>query len=305
VSRGKRIVHVNGRLVAADEAAVSVFDHGFLYGDGVFETLVVADGRIFRLDEHLDRLQRSAAAIRLALPIRREALRAAVLDTVRENGLPDAYVRLVVSRGPGRPVLDPRGADRPTVVVMVHAREEVEGAGDAYRSDGVRARIVSVRKVPSACLEARVKSLNYLNHILARVEAVESGADEAILLDVYGLVAEGPGENVFAVSSGTLLTPPVANVLDGITRRAVIEVAAACSHETVERPLTPYDLRTADELFFTSTYAGVVAVAELDGHPIGTEHPGPVTRRLRERYERLVRETGLPVDVESEIQREE
>lgn len=290
----KGVVYLNGEYVPTDQAAVSVLDHGFLYGDGVFESLVVVGGRVFRLDDHLERLYRSAATVKLALPLAREELRQAVLETVRRNGSHDGYLRVIVSRGPGYPVLDPRAAEAPTIVVLPHGPEWPAAVRGSYRPEGMRLHIASVRKTPSICVEAQVKSLNYLNQILARMEAVEAGADEAILLDIHDFVAEGPGENVFAVHSGRLVTPPVQNILAGITRATLIELASELGHEAVERPMTPYDLYTADEVFLTSTFGGVLPVAEIGGRRIGGEQPGPLTRALRERYDRFVRETGVP-----------
>lgn len=293
------VVYVDGEYVPAHEARVSIFDRGLLYGDGIYETLLARDGRVFRLDRHLERLRASAIGIRIDLPIPLDALREIVLETVRRNELSDAYIRIVVTRGVGFPNLDFRAATSPpTIVVIAHEREQPAAVAGSYARSGIKLRVVSIRKTPSVCLSAQVKSLNYLNQVLARLEAVESGAGEGLLLDVQGLVAEGAGDNIFAVRGTTLMTPPPHNILLGITRQAVIELAAEAGYAVVERGMTVYDLQTADEVFLCSTYGGLVPVAELDGRPIGVLTPGRITDDLRERYERLQIEEGEPLYVE-------
>jgi len=286
------ICYVNGEFVPAERAAVSAFDHGFLYGDGIFESLTVSDGRIFKLGEHLDRLEKSARALRLALPENRDRLAGIVKEAVRRSGVRDVYVRIVVSRGAGYPLLDPRVTTGPSLVVLLHPPAPPAETGTSYRARGagLRLKTAAVRKVPAEAFEPRVKSLNYLNNVLARIEAIESGYDEAILLDMRGFVAEAAGENIFVVSAGRLKTPRAQQVLDGITRRSVLDLAKRAELPSEETDLTLYDLYTADECFLTSSFSRIHAVAEVDGRPI--EAPGPITRQLREQILELERSEG-------------
>lgn len=290
------ICYVNGRFCQADEARISAFDHGFLYGDGIFESLTATNGRIFKLREHLERLERSARALRLQLPEPTHRIAEIVKEAVRRSGVRDAYIRIVVSRGEGYPVLDPRVAKQPTLVVLLHDPVPPPEAASSYdvRGPGLRLKTAGVRKVPPEAFEPRVKSLNYLNNVLARIEAIESGHDEAILLDLRGFVAEAPGENIFLVKDGALKTPSAHQVLDGITRRTVIQLALKAGIPPQETDLTLYDLYTADEIFLTSSFSRVHAVAEVDGRPIPC--PGPVTIQLRNQLADLERTEGAPVD---------
>jgi branched-chain amino acid aminotransferase len=272
--------YVNGAFCEAEEARVSAFDHGFLYGDGAFESLTASGGRIFRLREHLDRLGRSARALRLPLPEPRERIAEIVTEAVRRSGPAPLYIRVIVTRGEGYPVLDPRVARRPSLLVLLHdPTPPPETAGSYTGERGLRLKTAALRKVPPEVFEPRVKSLNYLNNVLARLEAVEAGYDEALLLDLRGFLAECPGENIFLVQAGALLTPRALQVLDGITRRAVLELAARAGLPAREADLTLYDLYTADEAFVTSSFSRVHPVAEVDGRPIPC--PGPLTTRLR------------------------
>jgi branched-chain amino acid aminotransferase len=286
------ICYVNGEFVPAERAAVSAFDHGFLYGDGVFESLTVSDGRIFKLGEHLDRLEKSARALRLALPESRDRLAGIVKEAVRRSGVRDVYVRIVVSRGAGYPLLDPRVTKGPSLVVLLHPPSPPAETGTSYRARGagLRLKTVAVRKVPAESFEPRVKSLNYLNNVLARLEAIDSGYDEALMLDMRGFVAEAAGENIFVVCAGKLRTPRALQVLDGITRRAVLDLARRAGLPSEEGDLTLYDLYTADECFLTSSFSRVHAVAEVDGRPIPA--PGPITLRLRQKLMELERSEG-------------
>lgn len=286
------ICYVNGEFVPAEQAAVSAFDHGFLYGDGIFESLTVSDGRIFKLGEHLDRLEKSARALRLALPENRDRLAGIVKEAVRRSGARDVYVRIVVSRGAGYPLLDPRVTTGPSLVVLLHPPAPPAETGTSYRARGagLRLKTAAVRKVPAEAFEPRVKSLNYLNNVLARIEAIESGHDEAILLDMRGFVAEAAGENIFVVSAGTLKTPRAQQVLDGITRRTVLDLARRAELPSEETDLTLYDLYTADECFLTSSFSRIHAVAEVDGRPIPA--PGPITQQLRRQILDLERSEG-------------
>ena len=290
------ICYVNGEYVAAEEARVSAFDHGFLYGDGLFESMTVTNRRIFKFSEHLDRMERSARALKLELPETRERIAEVVKECVRRSGVDDVYLRVVVSRGAGYPLLDPRVVDKATLAVLLHDPAPPPETGSSYRAKGagLRLKTAGVRKVPSESFEARVKSLNYLNNVMARIEAVESGFDEAILLDVRGFVAEAPGENVFVVKDGVLRTPNAHNVLDGITRKAVLEIAEREGIPAEEADLTLYDLYTADECFLTSSFSRVHAVAEVDGRAILA--PGPITNRLRADILEMERTQGEPID---------
>ena len=290
------ICYVNGEYVAAEEAKVSAFDHGFLYGDGLFESMTVTNRRIFRFRDHLDRMERSARVLKLELPEPRERIAEIVKECVRKSGVNDVYLRVVISRGAGYPLLDPRVVDKATLAVLLHDPAPPPETGSSYKAKGagLRLKTAGVRKPPSESFEARVKSLNYLNNVMARIEAVESGFDEAILLDVRGFVAEAPGENVFVVKGGVLRTPKTHNVLDGITRKVVLEIAAEAGIPAEEADLTLYDLYTADECFLTSSFSRVHAVAEVDGRPIAA--PGPITKRLRADILEMERTGGEPID---------
>lgn len=292
----RAVAYVNGDYGPADEASVSIFDRGLLYGDGIYETLHAREGRVFRLDRHLERLRASAVGIRLELPLSLDELREIVLETIRRNEFTDAYVRIIVTRGAGFPNVDFRAtATAPTVVVIAHDLEQPAVLAGSYSRAGIGLRVVSVRKTPSACLSAQVKSLNYLNNVLARMEAVETGAGEGLLLDMQGLIAEGAGDNIFAVHGQALLTPAAHNILLGITRQTVIELASEGGRSVVERDLTLHEVMTADEVFLCSTYGGILPVAEVNGHPIGGGAPGPVTEDLRTRYEQVVIDEGVPI----------
>ncbi|MFM7250490.1 MAG: branched-chain-amino-acid transaminase [Planctomycetaceae bacterium] len=282
-----RIVAMNGRLVPEAEATVSVFDHGLLYGDGVFEGMRAYGGRVFRLAEHLDRLWHSARAIALEIPVTKEALARTVDETVAANGQPDGYVRLVVTRGAGTLGLDPNRTAHPQVIVIVdtialYPREHYER--------GLRIVTAATQRTHPAALSPRIKSLNYLNNIMAKLEGLQAGCVEALMLNHKGEVAECTADNVFAVRRGAVVTPPPdAGILEGITRGAVMELAAAAGIDCRETTLTRHDLYTADEVFITGTAAEVVPVVEIDGRKIGTGVPGPVTKRLAADFHVLVR----------------
>ena len=290
------ICYVNGEYIVAEEAKISAFDHGFLYGDGLFESMTVTNRRIFKFSEHLDRMERSARALKLELPESRERIAEIVKECVRKSGVNDVYLRVVISRGAGYPLLDPRVVDKATIAVLLHDPAPPPETGSSYKAKGagLRLKTAGVRKAPSESFEARVKSLNYLNNVMARIEAVESGFDEAILLDIRGFVAEAPGENVFVVKDGVLRTPNAHNVLEGITRKVVLEIAAEVGIPAEEADLTLYDLYTADECFLTSSFSRVHAVAEVDGRPIPA--PGPITKKLRADILEMEKTEGEPID---------
>lgn len=280
-------VNINGRLVDKEDAKVSVYDHGLLYGDGVFEGLRSYSGRVFRLDRHLDRLYESARAIWLEIPIKQADLAKAVNDTLRANSLEDAYIRLVVTRGAGSLGLDPNRTSDPQVIIItdkiaLYPAELYERGLDIITAS-------TIRNHPAA-LSPRIKSLNYLNNILAKIEGLQAGCIEALMLNTKGEVAECTGDNIFLVRGGVLLTPPLdAGILEGVTRDAVIELARESNIEVRETALTKHDVYVADECFLTGTAAEVIPVVKVDGRVIGPGTPGPVTRDLRERFHKLAR----------------
>jgi branched-chain amino acid aminotransferase len=279
---------VDGEFVPAADASVSIFDHSFLYGDGVFETIVYRHGRPFALREHLDRLWSSCAYLKIEPPFAQDEIAEQIHELLRRNELSSGWVRIVISRGEGYPVSDPRKATRPVVVVSVQGAPAVQRPADV----GIKLAIVSTRRIPPICLEPRVKSNNYLNHIVAKLEAISAGADDAIMLDVDGNVAELPVANIFARHGSAISTPPSRAILAGITRATVIELvereAAGAELTVAERAMAPYDLYTADEVFVVGTGTGVAFVESIDGRPIGDGVAGPVTRRLQAAYERLL-----------------
>jgi branched-chain amino acid aminotransferase len=280
-------VYINGKLYDKDDAKISVYDHGLLYGDGVFEGIRIYNGKVFRHDEHLARLYESAKHIALEIPLAVGDLKKAVEDTVRANGLTEGYIRLVVTRGPGSLGLDPRGC-KPNVIVIadtisLYPRELYES--------GLKIVTASlIRNHPNA-LNPRIKSLNYLNNILAKIEAIRAGCLEALMLNHKGEVAECTGDNVFVIKNGVIRTPPTdAGILEGVTRNVVMELARGAGIPLVEATLTRHDIYAADECFLTGTAAEVIAVTECDGRAIGSGRQGPVTKQLREAFIRLTRE---------------
>jgi branched-chain amino acid aminotransferase len=286
-------IYLDGAWVPRDAARVSVFDHGLLYGDGVFEGIRVYGRRVFRLDAHLDRLWASARALDLALPLGREAMVGVVHEAVRRNRQEDGYLRLVVTRGVGELGIDPRSCPRASVFciatdVHVYPRE--------LYANGIRAITSATRQVSHEAVDPRVKSLNYLKNVLAKIDAQRAGAHEAILLNAAGYVAECSADNLFVVRAGRLLTPsPADGGLEGITRGAILELAAEARIPAAEARLTRYDVHTADECFVCGTGAEVMPVTTVDGRPIGDGKPGPVTRRLTDAFHALVRHEGTPV----------
>lgn len=280
-------VFIDGRLYEKADAKISVYDHGLLYGDGVFEGLRSYHGKVFRLKEHLDRLWDSAKAIWLEIPMTREAMAKAIQETLDTNGIKDGYIRLVVTRGAGTLGLDPNRTSQPQVIIITdHITLYPE---ELYRK-GLEIVTVSVMRNHPAALSPRIKSLNYLNNILAKIEGLQAGCVEALMLNVKGEIAECTGDNVFLVRGGVLLTPSVeAGILEGITRQAVIELARQSGREVRELPLTKHDVYIADECFLTGTAAEVVPVVKVDSRKIGDGTPGPVTRDLMERFHALAR----------------
>ncbi|HEY9016474.1 MAG TPA: branched-chain-amino-acid transaminase [Gemmatimonadales bacterium] len=284
---GTPIVWLDGKWCDRATATVSVYDHGLLYGDGVFEGIRVYGGKIFRLHEHLERLYDSAKAIWLTIPMSRDEMAAITEEAVRRSGIAEAYIRHVVTRGVGDLGLDPRKCPKPSILIIVDTiklwPEQVYEAGLNVITAGT--------PIPQKeSLSPRVKSLNYLAHILAKIEGIQAGADEVLMLDSAGSVAEGSGQNVFVVKHGKIRTPPPhAGILKGVTRDVVIELATEAGYEVEETIINRYDVYTADEAFFTGTASELVAIRQLDGRVIGAGRAGPVTRDLRARFQALVR----------------
>ncbi len=286
-------VYIDGQLLDKNDAKISVFDHGLLYGDGVFEGIRFYAGNVFRLDEHIRRLYDSARAIALRIPIEPDAITLAVLETIRANGLRDGYVRLVVTRGMGDLGLNPRLCPEPTVIIIasgitLYPKEKYE--------NGLSIVTCATRRIPHGALSPMVKSLNYLNNIMAKLEALNAGAGEGLMLNEQGFVAECTGDNIFLVRDGCLRTPPISSgALAGVTRAVVFEIAAELGIPISEPDITRYDLFTADECFLTGTAAEVIPAVELDGRPIATGQPGPITRKIMERFHELTETTGTAI----------
>lgn len=289
----KRIIYLNGDYVPGEEARISVFDHGFLYGDGVFEGVRAYGGRVFRLDEHLTRLYESAKSIMLEIPESFNELKAATLETIRRNNLRDAYLRLVVSRGTGDLGLDPRKCPKATTVII--ASSIVLYPQELYEKGLSIITVATRRNVPDA-LDPKIKSLNYLNNVLVKIEANRAGVMEAVMLNAQGYVSEGTADNIFIVRRGRVLTPPAyVGALEGITRQVVMELASDSGRVVLEQPFTRHDLYVAEECFLTGTAAEVIPVIEVDGRVIGNGTPGPLTLDLIKRFHALTAVSGVPV----------
>jgi branched-chain amino acid aminotransferase len=283
-----RQIYISGKFFPQEDAKISVFDHGLLYGDGVFEGLRSYRGKVFRLDEHIRRLYESAKAIWLEIPMSPDEMCDAVNESVHVNKIDDGYIRLVVTRGAGTLGLDPNRCSNPQVIIIADAialypRELYEKGLDIVT--------VSVQRNHPAALSPRIKSLNYLNNILAKIEGIQAGCIEALMLNHKGEVAECTGDNVFLVRGGVLQTPPLeAGILEGVTRDAVIEIAREAGIEVREMPLTKHDVYVADECFLTGTAAEIIPVVRVDSRVIGSGKPGPMTRDLEKRFKKLTQE---------------
>lgn len=286
------LIYINGKFIPAEEAAISVFDHGFLYGDGVFEGIRAYGGRVFRLEQHIKRLFDSAKAIMLCIPISQEEMSEAILETLRKNNLRDGYIRPIVTRGVGDLGLDPNKCSMATVLIIT--REWGAMYGNLYEV-GLTAVTVTVRRNSPDSLPPNTKSLNYLNNIMAKIEANIKGGNEAVILDPQGRISEGSGDNIFIVKDGRIFTPPTINNLKGITREAVIELARARGFEVSERDLGLFDLYTGDEVFVTGTAAEVAPVSMVDGRTIGAGKPGPITKELMAAFRELTQTTGTMI----------
>lgn len=286
-------IYLNGKLVPERDAKVSVFDHGLLYGDGVFEGIRAYNGRVFMLDEHIDRLFRSAKAIDLALPVSRRAMANAVVKTCLANRTFDGYIRLVVTRGVGTLGLNPYTCKKPQVIIIA---AQIQLYPKKLYQDGLRMVTVGTTRNLAEAVNPNIKSLNYLNNVLAKIEAINNGVMEAVMLNARGEVAEATGDNIFVVKGRTLHTPPVsAGILEGITRNVVLGLAVREGFTVKEAPMSRYDLYTADEVFLTGTAAEVIGVVDIDRRVIGNGKPGHVTQRLERCFREVANTTGTPI----------
>lgn len=292
----ERVVYIDGKYYPKNEAKISVYDHGLLYGDGVFEGIRAYNGVVFKLKEHIDRLYRSAHTIMLKIPMTKQEMIKAVIETLKRNNLKDAYIRLVVTRGYGDLGLDPRKCSKPTIIVIT---DEIRLHVGDVKEKGLTAMITWVRRDPVDSTTHEVKSLNYLNSILAKIEANNAGVDEAISLDHSGYVCEGVAENIFIVKEGVIATPPSSvGALPGITAQAVMKLASELGYKVVERNITPNELFIADEVFFTGTAAEILPVREINKRVIGEGKPGPVTKHLMTEFSKKVKDPKEGVIIE-------
>jgi branched-chain amino acid aminotransferase len=286
-------IYINGKFYGERDAKISVFDHGLLYGDGIFEGIRAYNGRVFKLKEHVDRLYCSAKSILLDVPLAPNDMLRAVVETCRKNKIHDGYIRLVVTRGVGTLGLNPNRCKNPSVIIIAGKIQLYPP--ELYQRGMAIITVPTVRNLHSA-LNPAIKSLNYLNNILAKIEANNAGCEEAILLNAQGFVSECTGDNLFIVKDGELLTPPLsAGALYGITRRVVMEIAAESGLRVSEPNLSRHDLFNADECFLTGTGAELVPIVKIDGRTIGNGSPGPVTRRLVTQYHALTKVSGEPI----------
>ncbi|MBP1930425.1 branched-chain-amino-acid transaminase [Ammoniphilus resinae] len=289
----QRWIYLNGEIVKKEDAKISVFDHGFLYGDGIFEGIRVYNGVIYKCKEHIDRLYDSAKSIMLDIGMTKEEMTEAMAETIRKNGMRDAYIRLVVSRGTGDLGLDPRKCPKPSTIIIV---EKLALFPKEHYETGIRIITVPTRRNVPDALNPKIKSLNYLNNILVKLEANMAGVSEALMLNAQGYVCEGSGDNIFIIKNKVIYTPPsYLGALEGITRNAIIDIAERLGYKLKEEPFTRHDVYTADEVFLTGTAAEVIAVYEVDGRVVGDGRPGPVTNELLEEFRREVDKDGLQV----------
>jgi len=289
------LVYVDGEYYPKSQARISVFDHGLLYGDGVFEGIRAYNGIVFKLKEHVERLYRSAHMIMLEIPVPKEEMIKIVINTLRKNNLKDAYIRLVITRGVGDLGLNPKKCPKPTIIVIT---DTISLHKSEAKEKGVTAMLSWVKRDPVDATSHEIKSLNYLNSILAKIEANISGVDEAICLDKNGFVCEGVAENIFIVKNGKLYTPPsYTGALPGITAEEVAKLAQKLGYTVKEKNITPYELFNSDEVFFTGTAAEIVPVREINKRQINDGKPGPITRKLMEEFSKLVRDPkeGIPI----------
>jgi len=289
----EQLIYLDGQIVPESQAKISVFDHGVLYGDGVFEGIRFYNGRVFRLEQHIRRLYDCAKALLLNVPLTPGEMIKATCDTVRANGLRDGYIRLVITRGVGPMGLNPYKCPKPSVFIIAASIQLY--TEEAYLN-GLTMATVATRRPSHDILSPQVKSLNYLNNVMAKVEAIQAGAEEGLMLNDVGLVAECTGDNIFIVRDGVISTPPLtAGALGGITRGAVIDIARELGIPLRERDFSRHDVFTADECFLTGTAAEVIAAVKLDQRVIGTGKPGEITQRVIARFRELTQTTGTPV----------
>lgn len=286
------LIYSNGTYIPKSKATTSIYDHGFLYGDGVFEGIRAYNGRIFKLDEHIDRLYDSAKAILLHIPLTKSEMKDAIIETLQKNNLRDAYIRLIISRGIGDLSLDPRKCKVPNIFIISHEWEALYG--DLYEK-GLTAITVATRRNSSDALPPNIKSLNYLNNILAKIEANEKGGDEAIFLDHNGYVSEGSGANIFCIKKGEITTPPTINNLKGITRKVAIDALIGMGHIVNIENIGLFDLYTADEIFVTGTAAEAAPIIKVDGRVIGNGNVGKITKDLIKEFVVITRNNGTPI----------
>ncbi len=287
------LIYLDGKYLPSEEAKISVFDHGLLYGDGVFEGIRCYNGYVFKLDEHLERLYDSAKSLMLTIPIQIDELRQAVLETLRRNDLREGYIRLIVTRGIGDLGLDPDKCRNPSIIIIA---DKIALYPQNYYEDGLEIVTVSVRRNYSEAINPRIKSLNYLNNILAKIEAKQSGVVEALMLNNDGYVVECSGDNIFLVKNETIITPPsYIGILEGVTRNCVITLAQEAGFEVEERVFTRHDIYIADECFLTGTAAEVIPVVKLDQRVIGTGEPGIVTQKLIAAFRHFANNFGTPI----------
>lgn len=280
-------IYINGQIVPQEDAKISVFDHGLLYGDGVFEGIRAYHGKIFTLDEHLDRIYDSATAISLKIPITKAEMAEAIKQTMKANNLTDSYIRLVVTRGVGKLGLDPNKCATPQIIIIA---DTIELYSKALYEKGLDIVTVTTIRNHFSALDPKIKSLNYLNNILAKIESIQSGAGEALMLNKDGYVAECAGDNIFIFKDNILRTPPSsAGILVGITRNVVMKLAAEMGVQVREELMTRYDLYIAEECFLTGTAAEIIPVVKIDGRTIGTGKPGKITLDLLKRYRDLTK----------------
>ncbi len=288
---GSQWIFLGGEFVKKEDAVVSVFDHGFLYGDGVFEGIRVYSGNIFRLDAHLKRLFESAQSIMLQIPYSKEEMTQLIIDTVRKNELESAYIRVVVSRGKGNLGLDPSSCSQPNVIIIA---EELTMYPKEFYEQGIKVASVASRRNRPDVLSPQIKSLNYLNNILVKLEANQAGVQEALMLNDQGYVTEGSADNIFIVKNGVIYTPPVyLGALEGITRNAILDIARAKGYEVRELPFGRHDVYVADEVFLTGTAVEVIAVINVDGRQISNGKPGEITKDLLEEFRKIVTTDGV------------
>ena len=286
-------IYIDGKYYYEKNAKISVFDHGLLYGDGIFEGIRAYHGRVFKLKEHIDRLFRSAKAILLEVPLRHAEVMKAVVETCRRNNIQDGYIRLLVTRGAGTLGLNPNRCKNPSLVIIA---DKIQLYPRELYEKGLEIVTVATTRNLHSALNPAIKSLNYLNNVLAKIEANNAGCEEAIMMNAEGFVAECTGDNIFIVQAGQLFTPPLsAGALYGITRGVVIDLARAAGVKVAEPNLTRYDLFNADECFLTGTGAELIPVVKIDGRVIGEGKPGPLTLKLVDKYRALTKSSGEPI----------